>query len=103
MGDTIAVAGDMPPGMIRYKLEQRGYTYADVERQYGLPARTACKAAVVPYFQGELAIAEVLGLSPRQIWPSRFNMETGERLKPQPAENYNAVPRLRHCLKGEAA
>ncbi|WP_085588238.1 helix-turn-helix domain-containing protein [Thalassospira sp. MCCC 1A01428] len=103
MSDALAVAGDMPPGMIRYKLEQRGYTYADVERQYGLPARTACKAAVVPYFHGEMAIAEVLGLSPRQIWPSRFDMETGARLKPQPAENYSHTPRLRHCLKGEAA
>ena len=103
MSDALAIAGDMPPGMIRYRLGQRGYTYADVERQYGLPARTACKAAVVPYFDGEMAIAEVLGLSPRQIWPSRFNIETGARHKPQPAENYNAVPRLRHCPKGEAA
>lgn len=103
MGEPFAIVGDMPPGIIRFRLEQRGYTYADVERQYSLPANTASKAAVIPYVQGENAIAAVLGLQPHEIWPSRFDAKTGMRHKPQPAENYKPLPRLRHCLKGEAA
>lgn len=103
MGAPDIKAGDMPPGMIRFRLEQKGYTYADVERRFGLPANTACKAAAIPYVKGENAIAAVLGQSPSDIWPSRFDPKTGKRLKPQPAENYSAEPRLRHCLKGEAA
>lgn len=94
---------DKRPEEIRFLLNRKGMTFAYIDRKYRLPTDTACKTARVPHAEGEAAIADALGLSPQKIWPSRFDSRTGERLKPQPAENYSHAPRLRHCLKGEAA
>lgn len=94
---------DKQPEEIRYLLNRKRMTFAYIDRKYGLPTDTACKAARVPHAEGEAAIADALGLAASKIWPSRFDSRTGERLKPQPAENYTHEPRLRHCIKGEAA
>lgn len=94
---------DKRPEEVRYLLNSKGLTYADVDRMFGLTDGTARTTVRHPHIQGELAIAEALSLSPRQLWPSRYNTHTGERLQPQPAENYKARPRLRHCQKREAA
>ncbi|MFQ5533441.1 MAG: transcriptional regulator [Sphingomonadales bacterium] len=87
---------NMPPEEILYLLNRKGgWTYAEVDRIYGLKSGIARWAARCPHLQGELAIAEVLGMSPRQIWPGRFDSATGKRLRPQPAAHYRPAPRLR--------
>lgn len=98
----MADSGDATPEEIRYLLAKIEWTFADVDRAYQLAPATARKAARVPILAGELAIAEVLGRSPRELWPSRF-AETGERLQPQPAENYRPEPRFRQRSKRKAA
>lgn len=94
---------DMPLEEIKYQLNRKGWTFADVDRTFGLRDGTARKAARLPLFGGEMAIAEALSLSPRQIWPSRFDTKTGGRLRPQPPQNYNVKPRFRGSQKGIAA
>ncbi|WP_029009365.1 helix-turn-helix domain-containing protein [Azospirillum halopraeferens] len=94
--------GDLSPAEIRFRLNQKGLTYADVDRACGLKDGTARRAARQPHPDGELAIAEMLSCSPRELWPSRFNAD-GERLKPQPPENYTDPPRLSHRQKQRAA
>ena len=94
---------DKSPEEVRYLLNRKGLTFADIDRMYGLKEGVARKTTRHPYFDGELALAEALSLSPRQIWPSRYDPRSGERLKPQPAENYTDRPVLRHCQKRSAA
>lgn len=94
---------DKRPEEIRFLLNSKGLTYADVDRMFGLTEGTARTTVRHPHIQGELAVAEALSLSPRQIWPSRYNSRTGERLQPQPAANYTARPKLRHGQKRRAA
>lgn len=94
---------DTTPEEIRFLLNRKGLTFADVDRTYGLKEGTARKTARSPHLDGELAIAEMLGASPRQLWPSRFSADTGVRLKPQPVANYTNPPRLRTSQKQKAA
>jgi len=93
---------DKSPEEILYLLNLKGWTFAQVDRAFGLKSGTASKAAGYPHFHGELAIAEALGVSPRQLWPSRFEV-SGGRLKPQPSKNYKPRRRIRHCQKRRAA
>jgi lambda repressor-like predicted transcriptional regulator len=97
------MAADKPPAEIKFLLNSRGLTFADVDRAYGLKEGAARKAVRHPYFDAEFAIAEMLGTSPRQLWPSRFDAETGVRLTPQPSKNYTDQPRLRASQKQKAA
>ncbi|MEQ8396455.1 helix-turn-helix domain-containing protein [Thalassobaculum sp.] len=94
--------GDATPEEIRYLLAKIGWTFADVDRAYELTAHTARKASRYPHIAGELALAEALGKSPRELWPSRFT-KCGDRLQPQPADNYKPVPRFRQRSKRKAA
>lgn len=94
---------DKTPEEIRFLLNSRGLTFADVDRMFGLKDGVCRKAVRHPYFDGEMAIAEALSLSPRQLWPSRYCARTGTRLKPQPAENYTDQPRLRASQKRRVA
>lgn len=85
---------DLPPETIRYLLNRAGLTFADIDRASGLAEGTCRKASRYPVLAGELAIAEALGRSPREIWPSRYD-GAGVRLSPQPRANYAPAPRLR--------
>lgn len=93
---------DVWPARIHYLLKCRGLSYADVDRQYGLKEGTACNAARKAHLPGELALADALNLSPRQLWPSRYDGRSGERLKPQPAHNYKGSPHKSHGQKWRA-
>ncbi|WPZ33189.1 helix-turn-helix domain-containing protein [Thalassobaculum sp. OXR-137] len=88
-------AADKDPMEIRFLLNRKGLTFADVDRMYGLPKSVARVTARCPNPKGELAIAECLGMSPREIWPSRYDPSTGERLKPQPGSHYTDRPKFR--------
>lgn len=93
---------DKSPQEIRFNLNRKGLTFADVDRAAGLRVGTTRDAIRHPHAEGEQAIAQALGTQAKDIWPSRYDAE-GKRLKPQPSQNYTDRPRLRHCLKGEAA
>lgn len=99
----MATNADISPAEIRYRLNLKGLTYADVDRAYGLVDGTARRAARQPHFGGEMALAEMLSCSPRDLWPSRFGSVGDNRLKPQPPQNYTNPPRMMHRQKGAAA
>lgn len=92
---------DKSPAEIRYMLNRKGLTFADVDRKFGLKDGASRKTARQPHQPGEHAIAEALSLSPRRIWPSRYDAR-GTRLKPQPLENYTNAPTIRTVKKGIA-
>jgi Ner family transcriptional regulator len=65
--------GDWHPEDVKAMVRKRGITLRQLSTDNNLRPR-ACSAALHrPHFAAELVIAEFLGLSPRQIWPSRFD------------------------------
>ncbi|MDD7908528.1 helix-turn-helix domain-containing protein [Pseudovibrio exalbescens] len=85
---------DMDSAEILFLLRKAGRSYRYVDETYGLPKGTAVNTARQPHPGGEKALSEVLGLPPQNIWPSRYDGSTGERLSPQPLENYRTQPIL---------
>ncbi|SDH90292.1 helix-turn-helix domain-containing protein [Roseospirillum parvum] len=92
------MSDDTRPETILYLLRCQGLTYADIDRRFDLAAGSARKAVRYPMRAGELAIAEVLGRAPRDLWPSRYNAN-GERKRPQPRTLYTHPVRLRRPAK----
>jgi Ner family transcriptional regulator len=48
-----------------------------LSRENGLSASTLSNTLIRPWPKGEIIIAEAIGLSPQEIWPSRFIDERG--------------------------
>ena len=70
---------DWHPEDIKAAIRKKGVSLTELSLLNGLPDH-ACRTALYrPYFEAELAIAEFLTLSPRQIWPSRFDTEGTRR------------------------
>lgn len=94
---------DMHPEDIKAAVRKKGWTLSEASLAYGVPECAARQALRRPYFSGEFVISEILSLSPRQIWPSRFDAQ-GNRL-PQVRCNGKPIqfPAKRHCQKQEAA
>lgn len=91
---------DMLPAEIRYALNRKGKTFADVDRAYSLKEGTARRAARQPHAEGEAALAETLGRPACRIWPSRYDA-AGTRLKPQPIAHYTNPPTIRASQKAD--
>lgn len=84
---------------IKYQLAKKGFSFVSLDRKYGL-SRGICRIAVSsPHTKGEQAIAEALGMHPKDIFPNRYD-EYGNRLRPQPKTEYLYTPKY---LKGEAS
>lgn len=72
---------------IKGKLIVAKIKLSDIDKKYGLPPGTAGNAVYEPHLAGERAIAAALKTRPNLLWFSRYR-PSGERLSPQPAENY---------------
>ena len=72
---------------IRAALLVRGVNLYDIDRAFKLPEGTCSFALRRPHREAELAIAETMGKSPRELWPDRYYADGG-RKTPQPAEHY---------------
>lgn len=83
---------------IKAALEKRGLSLSDLDRAGQLPEGTCSATLRKPHALGELTIAEALGRSPRELWPSRYN-PGGARKRPQPTENYSPAPMAGHRQK----
>jgi Ner family transcriptional regulator len=70
--------GDWHPEEIKAAVRMRETNLEQLSLTNGLKSHACRHALRHPHFDGEMAIAELLGLSPRQIWPSRFR-QNGER------------------------
>lgn len=53
-------------------LRKRGTSLAALSRQAGLASSTLANALNRHWPKGERLIAEALGVTPEQIWPSRY-------------------------------
>lgn len=84
---------DMTPADIKLALSNAGYSYADVDKLFGLAPCTSTNAAKRPDHKGEIAIAGALSKPPQSIWPSRY-ADDGSRLRPQPQKNYTPKPAI---------
>lgn len=61
-------------------VRKRKGSLANLSREHGLSDSTLANALARPWPKGESIIAGALGLTPQQIWPSRFYDRTGKRL-----------------------
>lgn len=58
---------------IKAAIRKRGICLEQLSISNGLDPRACSLALIRPHFAAELVIAEFLGLSPRQIWPNRYD------------------------------
>ncbi|OCP17469.1 MULTISPECIES: helix-turn-helix domain-containing protein [unclassified Ensifer] len=84
---------------IRGRLTLAKLTLTGIDKAYNLPAGTAGNAVHEPHLAGERAIAAALKTRPEYLWRTRYHAD-GERMAPQPAENYRHA---RRQLAPEAA
>lgn len=87
---------------IKSALFLKGLSFAAVDRQFELPRGSAHAATREPNPRGEAALAEVLALEPRVLWPERYDA-CGQRLEPQPLENYRRPQTMRQRRNSRAA
>lgn len=74
---------DWHPADIIAALRKKGTSMAALSRQAGLCSTTLANALARPWPKGELIIAEAIGISPAEIWPSRYYAENGELINRQ--------------------
>ena len=58
---------------IKCALEKRGYTFARIARERGLVPDGASMVLWKPWSTLEAVVAEILGVKPQTIWPSRYD------------------------------
>jgi Ner family transcriptional regulator len=78
---------------IKGRLILEKLTLAQIDEDYKLPRGTAGNAVHEPHLAGERAIAAALKTRPHLLWRSRYHAD-GDRLLPQPVENYRYARRL---------
>ncbi|EBG2392765.1 transcriptional regulator [Salmonella enterica subsp. enterica] len=66
------IDNDWHPADIIAGLRKKGTTLAAVSRKAGLSSSTLANALTRRWPKGERLIAEELGVTPEQIWPSRY-------------------------------
>lgn len=88
---------------IREALFIRGLTFTEIDRTYRLSHGAAYRAAHrEPDAKAEAALADALDFLPHEMWPERYD-ESGQRLEPQPPENYRRPPSRRQRRIEQAA
>ena len=76
-------ANDWPPARIKYELELLGYSLARVSREAGYHSSAAGRALRVEWPELQERIAEVLGLKPWEIFPSRYDGQIPRKYLPR--------------------
>lgn len=66
---------DWTPARIRFELEERGLSLAELSRRAGYSPTAAGRALRTSWPAVEGIIAEAIGVSAVVIWPSRYNHE----------------------------
>lgn len=60
---------------IKAALDKAGWSLRQLSIHHGLTHTAFQKALMHPYPRAEQAIADVIGIPPQEIWPSRYNAE----------------------------
>ena len=87
---------------IKGKLIVAKIKLTDIDEKYRLPAGTAGNTLYEPHVAGERAIAAALKTRPHLLWLTRYH-SNGERLAPQPAENYRNGRRATAAVAAQEA
>ncbi len=87
---------------IKGALYIKGLSFAGIDRTHNLPAGTARTTLRDPNKKGEAAIAAALACEPHQLWPERYDA-SGQRLEPQPQQNYRRPQTMRQRRNERAA
>ncbi|WGL99877.1 helix-turn-helix transcriptional regulator (plasmid) [Arsenophonus sp. aPb] len=62
-------------------LHKNGTTLAALSREYGYKSTTLCSVFFNLFTKGEMIIANRLGVTPSEIWPSRYFDRKGNLIK----------------------
>lgn len=73
VGQEDNVAPDWHPADVQAALKKRGFSLAGLSKANGYHATAAGKALKHPWPALELLIATAVGMTPQEIWPSRYN------------------------------
>lgn len=65
-------AGDWPWWRVREELARRGLKLSDVGRKAKVTVNAVSLVAYEPRMRLQAIIGDLLGINPRQIWPSRY-------------------------------
>jgi len=87
---------------VKNALELAGYLLTDIDRDHGLARGASGDALRNPNARAESAVAKVLGVEPKDLWPSRYDTRTSKRHSPQPSVNYARPPAIRQRRKDRA-
>lgn len=93
---TMRALRDWHPEDIKAAVRKSRFgSLAGLSRAYGLPEHACQHACRGANYWGEVAIAEALGLSPQEIWPSRYQHERRRVLR-SPVQSIER-PQAGHC------
>ncbi len=81
---------DWHPADVKAALEKKGYTMARVARELGLSPRAAHLVLSRSWSTMEGRVAEIIGVPPWEIWPSRYM--TGVRMTAKRREARRRFP-----------
>lgn len=70
--NTIEITDDLHRADIIAALKKRGLSVRQLSRDAGLNENTLANALRSPWPKGEKIIAEAIGMTPEQVWPSRY-------------------------------
>lgn len=65
-------AGDWPSHYIVYRLRERGLSLRRVAVRKGYSPGSPAKTTKTPWPKMERVIADAIGVTPQEIWPSRY-------------------------------
>jgi Ner family transcriptional regulator len=91
--DWVVIVPDWHPEDIKAAVRKRGVTLAQIARSVNIPGNAFRLALTLPRADAERALARVLDVHPKVIWPSRYHPD-GSRKRPQPVDNYAVRPRF---------
>lgn len=66
---------DWHPADIKAALEKAGWSLRRLSVHTGMAPTSVQKCLYQPWPRAERAVAQAIGLPPRQIWPSRYNRD----------------------------
>ncbi len=68
-------SGDWHPADIKAALEKRGYTFSRIAREHGYALKSPSDVLRYTWSQMERIVADIIGVHPKEIWPSRYDSQ----------------------------
>jgi Ner family transcriptional regulator len=81
---TAAKTEGWHPADIKAALAKKGYSFARIAREYGFVRNSPNTVLQRPWSHMEKIVAEIIGVRPSEIWPSRYDQK-GKPLKQRSA------------------